>query len=70
MVIGWLWLQQAVQALKALNSLEEGDEASFMRGKVSACRYFFEYELPEAEVWLQVSTNSPDVLVNLSAAGF
>ena len=70
MVIGWLWLQQAVQALKALNSLEEGDEASFMRGKVSACQYFFEYELPEAEVWLQVSTNSPDVLVNLSEAGF
>ena len=41
MIIGWLWLQQAVQAMKALKELEEGDMAAFMQGKVSACQYFF-----------------------------
>ncbi|MGH8493840.1 MAG: acyl-CoA dehydrogenase [Moraxellaceae bacterium] len=39
MVLAWIWLEQAIVACK-------GDE-DFYRGKLAACRYFFEFELPK-----------------------
>lgn len=43
-VVGWLWLDQAC-AIRA-----GGDEPdAFLRGKLRACRYFFESELPKAK---------------------
>lgn len=43
-VIGWLWLQQALVACAAL---ERGaEERAFYAGKLAACRYFFRHELP------------------------
>ena len=69
MVVGWLWLRQASEALKAMSELNGGD-ASFWNGKISACRYFFEYELPEAQAWLNVSANAADLLVTPKEAEF
>ncbi len=44
-VVAWMWLRQAVAATSALGSAC-GEDADFYRGKLSACRYFFRWELP------------------------
>lgn len=46
-VLGWIWLQQALVAASALqsNDLSES-ERTFYEGKLSTCRYFSCYELP------------------------
>ncbi|WP_426112683.1 acyl-CoA dehydrogenase [Massilia sp. PWRC2] len=47
-VVAWIWLQQAQVAARTLKSatsvLADGD---FYRGKLQACRYFFNWELPK-----------------------
>ena len=42
-VVAWIWLQQALQAVG--KSAEH--DADFYRGKLQACRYFFQWELPK-----------------------
>jgi len=44
-VVAWLWLEQALLAQARLAAAPEHD-ARFYRGKLHACRYFFEWELP------------------------
>jgi alkylation response protein AidB-like acyl-CoA dehydrogenase len=44
-VIGWLWLRQALVAVQALE-LENTADTAFYAGKIAAFRYFFRYELP------------------------
>ena len=43
-VLGWIWLRQAVAAVRALPSAE-GSDVAFYRGKLQACRYFYRYEM-------------------------
>jgi len=46
-VIGWIWLRQAVVAADALaKSGASGADAAFYEGKLITCRYFSRYELP------------------------
>jgi hypothetical protein len=47
-VVAWLWLDQAVSATRGL----AGRDAAFYRGKLTACRYFYKWELPRIERWL------------------
>ena len=50
-VVGWLWLDQAV----ATTELLAGSRASdFHRGKLAACDYFFGWEMPKVDAWLAV----------------
>ena len=46
-VIGWIWLRQALAAAAALarNDVSEAD-LTFYEGKLPTCRYFSRYELP------------------------
>jgi hypothetical protein len=44
--VAWLWLKQALLAKARLESAPE-DDVPFYRGKLQACRYFFEWELPK-----------------------
>ena len=46
LVVGWLWLRQAVAAHGALKA-GRGD-ADFLQGKLQTCRYFLKQELPTA----------------------
>jgi hypothetical protein len=46
-VVAWLWLDQAVTASRAASP-----EDAFYRGKLSACRYFYKWELPRIDRWL------------------
>lgn len=48
LTIGWLWLQQATIAHKALPDAT-GDDRDFYAGKVQACRFFFATEVPLIE---------------------
>ena len=43
-VIAWIWLRQALAAALPGTS---GADADFYRGKLQACRYFFDWELPK-----------------------
>ncbi|MES2739660.1 MAG: acyl-CoA dehydrogenase [Pseudomonadota bacterium] len=46
--VAWLWLQQGLAAGQALaGAPEQGDDADFYRGKLQACQYFFQWELPK-----------------------
>ena len=44
-VVGWLWLRQALKALAGLGGAGEQTE-DFYQGKLRACDYFCRYELP------------------------
>jgi hypothetical protein len=45
LLVGWMWLRQAIVASRALPGAAEIDR-DFYRGKLQACQYFFRYELP------------------------
>jgi len=57
-VIAWLWLDQALTARKLAGS--PGD-AAFLKGKLLACRFFFEFELPKVDAWLSPVLAKSDV---------
>jgi len=61
-VVAWLWLLQALAA-------HEGDDA-FCRGKVSAMRYYFRYELPKASHLLSVVASLDTTIVELDPRQF
>jgi len=46
-VIAWMWLKQAIAATQGLANHSSSDEA-FYQGKLSACQFFYRYELPKA----------------------
>ncbi|HEV2160466.1 acyl-CoA dehydrogenase [Bradyrhizobium sp.] len=52
-VIGWMWLKQAIVASRklALGEVSQQD-SNFYDGKIMACRYFARYELPLARAQL------------------
>jgi len=51
--VAWLWLRQAQTASAALPAAHAAD-ARFYRGKLHACRFFFQHELPSVEAALRL----------------
>ena len=51
-VLAWIWLDVALaaQALVGRDVVDPG----FVPGKLQACHYFFDYELPKIDAWLAV----------------
>ena len=49
-VVAWLWLDVARAAVAAA----AGKDDAFLRGKLQAARYFFDFELPKIDAWLSV----------------
>jgi butyryl-CoA dehydrogenase len=47
-VVAWIWLQQALPAAAKIDRTT-GEEQAFYRGKLQACRYFFNWELPKTQ---------------------
>jgi alkylation response protein AidB-like acyl-CoA dehydrogenase len=58
-VVAWLWLDQAVAA--AALGQAGGADNHLVDGKLRACRFFFECELPKAEPLLAFVTSRSDV---------
>ena len=50
-IVGWLWLDQAVVLHK---KLENSTSPDFIYGKLAACDYFFGWEMPKINSWLAV----------------
>jgi len=50
MVLAWMWLDMACAVLA--HDAHLADAAN--KGRMGACRYFFHYELPRINAWLQV----------------
>jgi butyryl-CoA dehydrogenase len=48
-LVGWIWLRQALVASRALATGANGSEHDFYRGKLQAARYFMEWELAPVE---------------------
>ena len=59
-VVAWIWLDQANRAAGPMRNCGAADR-TFYAGKIRACRYFFEAELPKAETWLSFAAMLSDV---------
>jgi alkylation response protein AidB-like acyl-CoA dehydrogenase len=59
-VVAWIWLDQAKAAAHASSDAPEQDQP-FYAGKIRACRYFFEAELPKVTTWLAFVAQLSDV---------
>ena len=66
-VIAWQWLQQATVAQAAMDGASETDQA-FYAGKLSACRYFYRYELPKTAVQAELLQSLDDTTLEVDAA--
>ena len=69
-VIGWMWLWQALSANKALRAGASGDERSFYTGKLAACRYFFGYELPKLHAAFALVRSLDDACLSFESSWF
>lgn len=65
-VVAWLWLDQACAASSM------GDiESNFRAGKLQACRYFYDWELPKLDGWCTLLGASPnDTCLRMEDAWF
>ncbi|MDX1333770.1 MAG: acyl-CoA dehydrogenase [Robiginitalea sp.] len=63
-LVGWLWLDMALHAHKALESGETTREKGFYSGKIHAMEYYFTYELPKTEGLVKILLNSSDLTVS------
>lgn len=68
-VVAWLWLQQAAIATEALTDSAQSDRA-FYEGKLTACRFFYRYELPKAEAQLKHVASLDDTLMGVRVEHF
>ncbi len=51
-MIAWMWLELALAARSTLDAASTA--ADFCQGQLAAARYFFHYELPKIDAWLNV----------------
>lgn len=68
-VIGWIWLRQAVTAAAALTALP-GKDAAFYDAKLRACDYFHRYELPLARARLALCAALDDTCLTAPPEDF
>jgi hypothetical protein len=67
-VLAWLWLDQAVTAVSLAQS--GSADRDLVDGKLQACRFFFECELPKAEPLLTFVASRSDVASGASTRIF
>ncbi len=58
-IVAWLWLDQALTAERA--RAPSAHDSAFYAGKLRACRFFFECELPHVDAWLAPIGSGNDV---------
>ena len=61
-VVAWIWLQQAIAAA--------GLEGDFYAGKLQACRYFFDWELPKTGPQLALLVRNDTAALDMRDAWF
>jgi butyryl-CoA dehydrogenase len=68
-VVAWMWLRQGLAAVRGLERGEAVD-ADFYRGKLSACRYFFRWELPRTGPQLALLESLEPTCLEMKPAWF
>lgn len=68
-VVAWMWLEQALVAAKALTNAT-GDDKNFYLGKLQACRYFFQWELPKVPQQLDLLASIDTTTLDMQDAWF
>jgi butyryl-CoA dehydrogenase len=68
-VVAWRWLVQALAA-EGAHAAASGSERDFYAGKLSACRYFFRYELPRIGPALGLVRALDDTALAIPDGGF
>jgi len=69
-LVGWLWLDMALHAHKALANGETTREKGFYSGKIHAMEYYFTYELPKTEGLAKILLNTSDLTVSTAEGLF
>jgi len=67
-IVAWLWLEQAMAARR--RPIDDGVDRDFLNGKVRACRFFIECELPRVEAWLNIVDSRSNIAAATSVAEF
>ncbi|MCP5199004.1 MAG: acyl-CoA dehydrogenase [Gammaproteobacteria bacterium] len=68
-VIAWMWLRQALVAVRALPAAA-GSDVDFYRGKLQACRYFYRYELPKVAERCALLADGDDTCLSAAESWF
>ena len=68
-VIAWMWLEQALVASQAQDGAS-GDDKNFYLGKLQACRYFFQWELPKVQPQLDLLASIDTTTLDMQDAWF
>ncbi len=66
MVLAWIWLDVALAALQ----VDATKSIAATAGKMGAVRYFYHYELPKIDAWLQVVANRDSTCAELPEDAF
>ncbi|WP_353142470.1 acyl-CoA dehydrogenase [Acinetobacter pragensis] len=69
-IIAWLWLEMANQAVLKYSGSSHAEDQHFMAGKVQAAQYFIRWELPEIEHYAQLLNQLDDTCLNMQADWF
>ncbi len=56
-LVGWIWLRQAIVAERAMTAGAADTEADFYRGKLHTARYFMDWELAPLGAWADLLEN-------------
>ena len=67
-VVAWLWLDQALAARRTIAG--GGGDPDFVAGKLRACRFFFECELPKTDAWLAIVASGSDIASGAALTDF
>ncbi|MXO60641.1 acyl-CoA dehydrogenase [Altererythrobacter salegens] len=70
LVVGWLWLDQALAAEASLCDPTAEADLLFVRGRMHACRYFAEVELPRVDIWLEPLIKGSSLVLDMSPEEF
>lgn len=62
-VTAWMWLKQALATVNS-QTTEGQDDKLFYEGKLSACRYFFRYELPKVYAQFRLTASLDDTCLS------
>jgi hypothetical protein len=70
--VAWIWLEQAVvaQAAQAAQAADSAQDGDFYRGKMQACQYFFNWELPKVEQQLSLLGTIDTTTLDMQDAWF
>lgn len=69
-IIAWQWLLQGQIAQHALPAAKSEEDKSFYKGKLSACRYFYRYELIRVAAWADLVESLDDTTFTMDANNF